>query len=261
MTGVRPRTCRPRTCRKKRKAPGRRLPREGEPNRLDPLADFLLALLPLLLALAHLRLGLALLLAHLVVSQLAFLLLQLSFDLVALTSHVDPPFKVGHGCYPAKKSGNPALRLLRAGRPLPAPASRPPHLGHRPLQLPLHLLHAEGGLREQLSLPTQSRPAHVRGDRAARADLRLTRRGEDPPDGRGTAPPARDRKAGRNACGNSRARPHDDDERDAPPTEGEVPRGRGAQARHREPRLSRRRRVQRAERRRLSRRPRARGRR
>src|SRR5687767_13025693 len=139
---------------------------EGRASCLDPLADFLLTLFPLLLGLAHLLLGLALLLTHLVVGQFAFLLLQLSFDLVALTSHGRPSFAVGHGCYPAKKSGNPALRLPRAGRPLPAPASRPPDLGHRPLQLPLHLLHAEGGLREQLSLPAQSRPAHVRGDRA-----------------------------------------------------------------------------------------------
>jgi hypothetical protein len=47
-------------------------------------------------------------------------------------------------------------RLLRARPP------RPAHLGHRPLQLPLHLLHARGGH----GVAAPRRAAHLRGDRA-----------------------------------------------------------------------------------------------
>ena len=36
-------------------------------------------------------------------------------------------------------------------------AARPADLGHRPLQLPLHLLHAEGGLRPRLRFPAERR--------------------------------------------------------------------------------------------------------
>src|SRR6266508_1113284 len=39
-----------------------------------------------------------------------------------------------------------------AGHTRPA-AARPTHLRHRPLQLPLRLLHAEGGLRARLPVP------------------------------------------------------------------------------------------------------------
>src|SRR5688500_7523514 len=38
-------------------------------------------------------------------------------------------------------------------------------LGHRSLQLPLRLLHAEGGLRARLPVPRARRAADVRGDR------------------------------------------------------------------------------------------------
>ena len=55
------------------------------------------------------------------------------------------------------------LRTLRvrcprgADRHVRAPAARPAHLGHRPLQLPLRLLHAEGGLRPRLRVPAGAR--------------------------------------------------------------------------------------------------------
>ena len=42
----------------------------------------------------------------------------------------------------------------------------PPDLGDGPVQLPLRLLHAEGGLRPRLRVPGPHRPADVRGDRA-----------------------------------------------------------------------------------------------
>ena len=45
-------------------------------------------------------------------------------------------------------------------------AARPAHLGHRPLQLPLHLLHAQGGLRRGLRVPAARPGPDLRGDRA-----------------------------------------------------------------------------------------------
>ena len=59
-----------------------------------------------------------------------------------------------------------AMDVTRHPRPA---AARPAHLGHRPLQLPLRLLHAEGGLRPRLPLPRAARAADLRGDRARRA--------------------------------------------------------------------------------------------
>jgi cyclic pyranopterin phosphate synthase len=41
------------------------------------------------------------------------------------------------------------------------PGARPADLGHRPLQLPLRLLHAEGGLRPRLPLPAAPRAPHL----------------------------------------------------------------------------------------------------
>ena len=43
--------------------------------------------------------------------------------------------------------------------------ARPAHLGHRPLQLPLHLLHAQGGLRARLRVPAARPGPDLRGDR------------------------------------------------------------------------------------------------
>ena len=56
----------------------------------------------------------------------------------------------------------PVMDGSRHARP---PAPRPADLGHRPLQLPLHLLHAEGGLRPGLPVPAP-RPAAVTSRRS-----------------------------------------------------------------------------------------------
>ena len=48
-----------------------------------------------------------------------------------------------------------------------AAAARPAHQRHRPLQLPLRLLHAAGGLRPGPRLPAPSRAADLRRDRPA----------------------------------------------------------------------------------------------
>ena len=61
----------------------------------------------------------------------------------------------------------PARRDLAARHARPA-AARPAHLGHRPLQLPLRLLHAEGRVRPRLPVPAARGAADVRGDRARR---------------------------------------------------------------------------------------------
>ncbi len=50
----------------------------------------------------------------------------------------------------------PGARVADTLRPA---AARPAHLGHRPLQLPLHLLHAEGRLRPGLQVPAAQRVA------------------------------------------------------------------------------------------------------
>ena len=61
-------------------------------------------------------------------------------------------------------------------RPRPARTAdaRPAHLGHRPLQLPVHLLHAQRGVRSRVPLPAARRPADVRGDRPAGPAVRRT---------------------------------------------------------------------------------------
>ena len=56
---------------------------------------------------------------------------------------------------------------VAGARRLRPAAARPPDLGHRPLQLPLHLLHAEGGLRQRLPLSRAAGAARLRGDRRA----------------------------------------------------------------------------------------------
>ena len=66
--------------------------------------------------------------------------------------------------------------MTRTHRHSRTAAPRPAHLGHRPLQLPLHLLHAEGGVRPRLRVPAPRAAADVRGDRAAGAAVRGRRR-------------------------------------------------------------------------------------
>ncbi len=83
------------------------------------------------------------------------------------------------------------------------PLSRPAHLGHRPLQLPLRLLHAEGCLRPRLPIPAARGAADVRGDRAHRCDLRPPGRAEDPPDRRRAAVAPQPRAPGRDAARSS----------------------------------------------------------
>ena len=121
-----------------------------------------------------------------------------------------------------------------------APA-RPAHLGHRPLQLPLRLLHAQGRLRARLPVPAARRPADVRGDHAARARVRGARRREDPPHRRRAAAAPERRAPGRDARRHRRARPHADDQRRAARAQGKRAARRRPAARDGEPRLARRR--------------------
>ena len=105
----------------------------------------------------------------------------------------------------------------RARPPRPA-AARPPDLGHGPLQLPLHVLHAEGGLRPRLRVPAARRGPELRGDRAAGAGLRRARRREAADHRRRAARPARPAGPRRDArrapdAGRRAARPDADDER------------------------------------------------
>ena len=85
-------------------------------------------------------------------------------------------------------------------------AARPAHLGHRPLQLPLRLLHAEGRVRPRLPVPAARRAADVRGDRArSRASSSAHGVREDPPDRRRAAAAQATRAAGRDAGATSAA--------------------------------------------------------
>ena len=86
----------------------------------------------------------------------------------------------------------PASRGLRcrdgaAARQARPPARDPAHLDHRPLQLPLRLLHAEGGLRPRPRLPRAQGAAELRGDRARRRRLRGARRAHRADHGRRAA--------------------------------------------------------------------------
>ena len=68
---------------------------------------------------------------------------------------------------PSSATRSPTCPRRRPPRPR---AARPAHLGHRPLQLPLHLLHAARGVRPGLPVPaarrTSSRSRRSRGWRA-----------------------------------------------------------------------------------------------
>ena len=66
----------------------------------------------------------------------------------------------------------PCVDVLDTIRPA---ASRPAHLGHRPLQLPLRLLHAEGGLRARPPVHGPEGASLVRGDQPDRSGLRRSR--------------------------------------------------------------------------------------
>src|SRR5262249_22529014 len=70
----------------------------------------------------------------------------------------------------ARRLGLACFHGAAAGPPGPA-ARDAARLDHRPLQLPLRLLHAEGGLRARLRVPRAARAALARGDRPPRGRL------------------------------------------------------------------------------------------
>ena len=158
------------------------------------------------------------------------------------------------------QAGNPQkLRLTRGAARRQAGAADPgsPHLGHRPLQLPLRLLHAEGGLRPRLSVPPPRRAPDLRGDRAPRPDVRRPGRREDPHHGRGTAAAPRSRDPAGDAGRDPGRRPDADDERRPAGAQGAGAQGRRTRAHHGQPGLARRRDLPHDERRRLPGRARA----
>ena len=130
-------------------------------------------------------------------------------------------------------------------RPPRAAPPRPADLGHRPVQLPLHLLHAEGGLRPGLRVPAPG-PGPDASRRSTGWPGRSSRgRGEAPDHRWRAARPARpagpDRDAGRAAyAGRLARRPDPDDERLRPPSARAGPPGGRAPAGDGQPRLARR---------------------
>ena len=148
-------------------------------------------------------------------------------------------------------------RRTRQARPARAGSA---HLGHRPLQLPLRLLHAQGDLRQAVRVPAPRAAADVRGDRAADAHVRRHGRREAAHHRWRTARAAGRRRADRAPGADSRhPRRHADHERRAAGAHGAASRRRRAAPRDGLARLARRRHVPRHERRRLPRRRRARG--
>ena len=82
----------------------------------------------------------------------------------------------------------PAARPAGHARRHAGPAvARPAHLGHRPLQLPLRLLHAEGGVRRDYPFLPRAELLTFEEIARARPHLRRARREEDPPDRRRAA--------------------------------------------------------------------------
>ena len=142
----------------------------------------------------------------------------------------------------------------RLDRPVRTRPPGPPYLRHRPVQLPMRLLHAGRGLRARLRLPAALAGPGLRGGRQAGCDLRRAGRAQAPDHRRraprATRPAGAHRVAGAAEDGRWRAgRSHADHERVRTPTPGGSPRGRGPAARHRQPRLARRRGVRGDERR------------
>src|SRR3954470_5016046 len=74
-----------------------------------------------------------------------------------------------------------------------AAAARSAHLRHGPLQLPLSVLHAEGGLRARLRVHGARGVADARGDREGGPGLCGPGRDEAAPDGRRAAAAAKPR--------------------------------------------------------------------
>ena len=155
----------------------------------------------------------------------------------------------------SRLGGRLALVTCRDGRPdtLRPAAARPAHLGHRPLQLPLRLLHAEGGLRARLRVPRPrascSRSRRSSGSRASSSRTASRRSGS----------PAASRSSAATSSGWSRMLAAIGGLDLTLTTNGVAARRRrrrrsrdaGPDARHRQPRLARRRGLPRDERRRL----------
>ncbi len=134
-----------------------------------------------------------------------------------------------HGVARRTESTPPRVRSLCGDdRYLRTAAPRPAHLGHRPLQLPLRLLHAEGGLRSRLPFHGSQGAPQLRGDRAGGACVRPPRRGEDPHHRRRAAAASRPRAPRRAPGRHRRPRPDADDERRDPPRQGRGARPRRA---------------------------------
>ena len=96
--------------------------------------------------------------------------------------------------------------------------ARPAHLGHRPLQLPLHLLHAQGGLRADYAFLPRDQVLSFEEIERRRPDLRRARRREAADHRRRAARPARSARPDRDArraptTRRRRARPDADDQR------------------------------------------------
>jgi cyclic pyranopterin phosphate synthase len=139
-----------------------------------------------------------------------------------------------------------------AGRPSDASGTRPAHLGHRPLQLPLRLLHAEGGLRPRLRVPAASELLSFEEiERLARLFVALGVR-EAPASPAASRSCAADLEQAVALLARSRtARPDADDQRLAARPKAQALADGRAAPRHGQPRLARRRDVPRDERRRL----------
>src|SRR3970282_2640241 len=118
--------------------------------------------------------------------------------------------------------------------PGPAPPA-PPSPGHRPLQLPLHLLHAEKSLRPRLPFPRPARAVDLRRDHTPHPALPSPWRRKAPPD-RGRAPAAPEPRPPRpDAVRDPGHRSDPDDERRAPGPAGQDAQGCGAPADYGEP--------------------------
>src|SRR6266581_7030986 len=134
-----------------------------------------------------------------------------------------------------------------------AQAARPAHLGHRPLQLPLHLLHAARRVRPRLRVSPEERFAELRGDRAAGARFQRPRGRENPPDRRRASTAQEPRAPDRDARRHSGDRSHAHHQWLGAREKSARPEGGGPHPRHGQPRLAGRDGIPQDERRRLSR--------
>ena len=103
----------------------------------------------------------------------------------------------GPGADRKPRPGRPArVGCGREPRPRPPRHARTTHprpadLGDGPMQLPLRVLHAAGGVRPRAPVPAPLRDPLLRGDRPSRRHLPRPRRAQAAPDGRRAARPQR----------------------------------------------------------------------